>query len=193
MYHERLRAVVVALAVAAPLSLFAQSKTDMGALAADLERALGAEHVEINGQPARASAAADRPTSSFESAIVNAMNRERAAHGLTPLGVNSRLEAAADDRIADMFDKHYFSHVSPDGIQPWSWVDQRGYDYREVGENLALGYPSADSIVDGWMHSPGHRANILGAHFREVGVAVSQASPTNGYRGPTVVALYGER
>ncbi|MDQ6800721.1 MAG: CAP domain-containing protein [Acidobacteriota bacterium] len=165
----------------------------MGALAADLERALGVDHVEINGRPSRASEPADRPATTFEAAVVDAMNRERAAHGLAPLGINSRLEAAADDRIADMLDKHYFSHVSPDGIQPWSWVDQRGYDYREVGENLALGYRSADSVVDGWMHSPGHRANVLGAHFREVGVAVSQVSPTTGYRGPTVVAIYGGR
>ena len=187
-----MRAVAMALLVAAPLSLFAQ-KTDMGALAADLERVLGADHVEINGRPAKASAPVDRPTTAFEAAIVNAMNRERVAHGLAPLDVNVRLEAAADDRIADMLDKRYFSHVSPDGIQPWNWVDQRGYNYREVGENLALGYRSADSIVDGWMHSPGHRANILGARFREVGVAVSQASPTDGYRGPTVVAIYGER
>jgi uncharacterized protein YkwD len=92
-----------------------------------------------------------------------------------------------------MLDKHYFSHVSPDGVAPWNRVDQRGYYYREVGENLALGYRSADSVVDGWMHSPGHRANVLGARFREVGVAVSPVSPTSGYRGPTVVAIYGER
>jgi uncharacterized protein YkwD len=187
-----MRAVAMALLVAAPLSLFAQ-KSDMGALAADLERALGADHVEINGRPARASAVPERHASAFESAVIDAMNRERSAHGLPPLDINFRLEAAADDRIADMFDKHYFSHMSPDGIQPWNWVDQRGYDYRKVGENLALGYTSAESVVDGWMHSPGHRANVLGAHFREVGVSVSQASPTNGYRGPTVVAIYGER
>src|SRR4051794_502601 len=136
-----MRAVAMALLVAAPLSVFAQ--TDMGALAADLERKLGADHVEINGHPAKASAPVERPTSAFEMAIIDAMNRERVAHGLAPLEVNLRLEAAADDRIADMLDKRYFSHVSPDGIQPWNRVDQRGYNYREVGENLALGYRSA--------------------------------------------------
>lgn len=187
-----MRAVVMALLVAAPLSLFAQ-KTDMGALAADLERALGADHVEINGRPSKASAPAERTATVFETAIVDAMNRQRIAHGLAPLEVNVRLEAAADDRIADMLDKRYFSHVSPDGVQPWNRVDQRGYAYQRVGENLALGYRSADSVVDGWMRSPAHRANVLGARFREVGVAASQASPTDGYRGPTVVAIYGER
>src|SRR5260370_34522304 len=98
-----MRVVAMALLVAAPLSLFAQ-KTDMGALAADLERALGADHVEINGRPAKASAVPERHASAFESAVVDAMNRERATYGLAPLDINMRLEAAADDRIAGMFD-----------------------------------------------------------------------------------------
>ncbi len=121
------------------------------------------------------------------------MNSERAAYGLQPLRLNSRLALAADDRVEDMFAKEYFNHVSPDGLQPWTWVHRRGYNYRLIGENLAVGYPSAAAVVDGWMHSPGHRANILGRGFNEVGVALGAGSPTRGYRGPTVVALYGAR
>ena len=125
--------------------------------------------------------------------LVDQMNRERAAQGLKPLRVNESLSAAALDRIDDMFAKHYFSHVSPDGIQPWEWVDKRGYDYRAMGENLAVGYTSAASVVDGWMHSPEHRANVLKPVYEEVGVAVVPQSPTRPFHGPTVVALYGER
>ena len=125
--------------------------------------------------------------------LVDQMNRERTAHGLKPLHVNAELSAAALDRIDDMFAKHYFSHVSPDGIQPWQWVDKRGYDYHAMGENLAVGYSSAESVVDGWMHSPEHRANVLKPAFDEVGVAVVAQSPRQPFRGPTVVALYGER
>ena len=125
--------------------------------------------------------------------MVVEMNVERAAHGLPALRINDQLSAAATDRIADMFGKHYFAHVSPDGIEPWSWVDRHGYNYRHVGENLAVGYPTAASVVDGWMHSAGHRANLLGKTYDEVGVAVAQGSPTHTFRGPTVVALYGER
>src|SRR5690349_20554932 len=121
------------------------------------------------------------------------MNRERIANGLQPLRINPRLGLAADDRITDMFSKHYFNNVSPDGLQPWSWVDRRGYRYREVGENLAVGYPTAESVVDGWMHSPGHRANVLGSDFEEVGVAVAPGSPQRPFSGPTIVALYGEQ
>ena len=133
-----------------------------------------------------------RPASTFEKAVVDDMNRERAARGLEPLRINPRLSQAAGDRATDMFSKHYFQHVSPDGISPFSWAEKRGYAYHEIGENLALGYRSADEVVDGWMHSPGHRANVLG-DYDEVGVAVVDGSPTPGYRGPTVVAIYGER
>ena len=128
---------------------------------------------------------------SMAEAVVEAMNRERVSHGLPPLRINDTLCAAAFDRLDDMFAKHYFSHVSPDGLQPWAWADKRGYDYRQMGENLAVGYATADAIVDGWMHSPGHRKNVLNSAFEEVGVAVAPASPQEPFNGPTVVALYG--
>jgi uncharacterized protein YkwD len=137
--------------------------------------------------------AVDDSNPAMASAVIEQMNRERATHGLKPLRVNGELCAAALDRIDDMFAKHYFSHVSPDGIQPWEWVDKRGYDYRAMGENLAVGYSTAESVVDGWMHSPKHRENVLMPAFDEVGVAVVPASPQRPFHGPTVVALYGER
>ena len=124
--------------------------------------------------------------------LVDAMNRERAAHGLAPLRLNARLSLAAEDRIDDMFAKRYFAHVSPDGIDPFEWVLQRGYRYRLIGENLAVGYRGR-AVVDGWMHSPGHRENILQRGFDEVGIAIADGSPRRGYRGPTVVAIYGRR
>ena len=191
MHFQRLTALAVTVALAAPMPLFAQKRTDMDALAADLERALGRGHVRINGRTVEAPPA--RSASTFEEAVVEAMNRERVANGLGPLKINPRLSLAADDRITDMFAKHYFNHVSPDGLKPWTWAEKRGYNYREIGENLAVGYPTADNVVDGWMHSPGHRANILGHSFEEVGVAIAAGSPERGFAGPTVVALYGER
>ena len=126
-------------------------------------------------------------------AVVQAMNRERIAYGLRPLRISDRLSLAAQDRIYDMFSKHYFNHVAPDGTPPWKWVSHRGYDYRELAENLAIGYKTPGGIVDGWMNSPGHRANVLGEHFHDVGVAIAPGSPTRRFDGPTVVALYGEK
>jgi uncharacterized protein YkwD len=125
--------------------------------------------------------------------LVEAMNRERAAAGLGPLRLNAALSAAADDRMHDMFAKHYFEHISPDGIDPFTWAERRGYDYREIGENLAVGYPRSSDVVDGWMHSDGHRANILGADYDEIGIAIAEGAPRSSFRGPTVVALYGKR
>ena len=125
--------------------------------------------------------------------LVGEMNRERAAAGLGPLRLNAALSAAADDRMHDMFAKHYFEHISPDGIDPFTWAERRGYDYREIGENLAVGYPRASDVVDGWMHSDGHRANILGAGYDEIGIAIADGAPRSSFRGPTVVALYGKR
>jgi uncharacterized protein YkwD len=124
--------------------------------------------------------------------ILEAMNRERTARGLVPLRLNSRLSEAAQDRVGDMFSKRYFAHVSPDGINPFHWVRRRGYRYRLIGENLAVGFRGT-RVVDGWMHSPGHRANILERGFNEVGIAVANGSPQRGYKGPLVVAMYGRR
>jgi uncharacterized protein YkwD len=126
-------------------------------------------------------------------ALVAAMNRERAAAGLAPLHLNAKLTAAADDRMHDMFAKHYFDHVSPDGIDPFSWADRRGYAYSEIGENLAVGYRTAGDVVDGWMHSEHHRENVLGRDYDEIGISIADGSPTGKFHAPTVVALYGKR
>ena len=124
-------------------------------------------------------------------ALVEAMNQVRAAAGLPPLRLNERLCAAADDRMHDMFSKHYFEHISPDGIDPFTWAEKRGYDYRAIGENLAVGYRRASDVVDGWMHSEGHRQNVMGRNYEEIGIAISDGAPKRPFAGPTVVALYG--
>ena len=199
---QRLTAFAVAFALLLPLSLFAENRsrggTDLERLAAELERALGRGSVRVERGPSRETAPRETAplrdaSDPFVESVVAAMNRERAAHGLRPLRLESRLSMAAEDRVGDMMRKHYFDHVSPDGVQPFTWVRKRGYPYRMVGENLALGYRNSQSVVTGWMNSPGHRENILQRGFDEVGIAVANASPRSGYRAPLVVALYGSR
>ena len=198
---QRVTSYIVAFALLFPLSLFAENRsrgrTDLEKLAADLERALGRGSVSVDKTHKRGPHAG-RPTaqpasSGFADSIVEAMNRERAAQGLGPLQLDSRLSLAAEDRVEDMLSKGYFDHVSPDGVSPFTWVQARGYRYRMIGENLALGYRNSQSVVTGWMHSPGHRQNILKSGFNEVGIAFADTSPRRGYRGPLVVALYGRR
>lgn len=122
--------------------------------------------------------------------IVAAMNAERRQRGLGELRLDARLNAAAADRARDMFAKSYFNHIAPDGTQPFVWVKNHHYRYATIGENLADGYRSARSVVDGWMHSPGHRANVLGTSFEDVGLSIVRGSPTRSTNGYMVVALY---
>jgi uncharacterized protein YkwD len=186
---QRLASLALALLIAVAPSTFAENRsrgmTDLERLAADLERAFGKGSVRIDR-------GGELHSTPAEEAILAAMNRERRARGLSTLRLNTTLSRAAGDRIGDMFAKNYFAHVSPDGIQPFVWASKRGYRYRLIGENLAVGYRGT-AVVDGWMRSPGHRENILEPSFDEVGIAIAGGSPRRGYRGPTVVAMYGAR
>lgn len=88
-----------------------------------------------------------------------------------PLAWNGRLEQAALDHSADMATHDYFAHASQDGRTPADRVSATGYAWSSIGENIAAGYPDVAAVVEGWMKSPGHCANIMGATFREVGMA----------------------
>ena len=123
-------------------------------------------------------------------ALLGAMNEHRQRRGLRPLHRSTRLEAAAADRIRDMFAQRYFDHVAPDGTEPFTWARHRGYSYAALGENLATGQRRAEAVVEQWMRSPGHRANIMG-DFEDAGVAIAAGSPTWRSDGFTYVVLYG--
>lgn len=192
-YVQRVSAIALIVALALPLSLSAenrtQRRTSVHDVARELERRLGRGRVEVRG-----GGGPQRSTSALTAdALVAAMNRQRDAYGLAPLRLNSRLSLAAGDRVDDMLRKRYFDHVSPDGVNPFTWVARRGYTYSMIGENLAVGYASAERVVDGWMSSPGHRANILQRGFDEIGIAFDPSAPLRNYGGPLVVAMYGSR
>jgi hypothetical protein len=102
-------------------------------------------------------------------------NIHRTDAGLSVLAENSRLNTAARLKVQDMFNRQYFEHVSPDGKNVGDLVEAVGYEYIAVGENLALGnYKDDQELVQAWMDSPGHRANILSTKFTEIGVAVGR-------------------
>ncbi|MDO8537079.1 MAG: CAP domain-containing protein [bacterium] len=95
--------------------------------------------------------------------------------GLSPLAENSDLNTVARLRLEDMFAKQYFAHVSPNGSSAETEADIVGYDYIALGENLALGnFDDDEDLVQAWMDSPGHRANILNVKYLEIGVAVGK-------------------
>ena len=93
--------------------------------------------------------------------IINLVNKSRAENSASALVENQNLDNAARDKLEDMIKNNYFAHASPTGVTPWFWFEKNGYDYKYAGENLALGFSSAEKEHRAWMDSPTHRKNIL--------------------------------
>ncbi|QKW39260.1 CAP domain-containing protein [Actinomadura sp. NAK00032] len=106
---------------------------------------------------------------SSEAAVVSLTNAERAKEGCRALRVDQRLVTAARKHSADMAANGYFDHTSRNGDSPWKRMEDAGYT-SPGAENIAKGYPTAAAVVEGWMNSPGHRANILNCGLRAIGV-----------------------
>lgn len=106
-----------------------------------------------------------------QAGIILQTNFQRQGNGLGFLGESGILNSTATVKANDMCEKQYFAHISPTGIGAGGLADSFGYDYISVGENLALGpFASDEAVVEAWMGSPGHRANILNSRFTEIGV-----------------------
>ena len=136
----------------------------------------------------------DYATNTSISGLLSATNAQRANNSETSLQLNSQLTAAAQTKATDMASRNYWSHVTPDGVEPWQFITNAGYDYQTVGENLAYGFNDSDATLTGWMNSPGHRANILNSQFLDVGFGIAHAPNYQG-NGPEtiVVAMYGRQ
>lgn len=123
-------------------------------------------------------------------ALVADTNERRATSSLPNLQVDTELTAAAFAKAQDMFEHNYWAHVSPEGVTPWRWIGEAGYNYNVAGENLAKNYPTASATVDAWMASPTHRANILNGKYQDVGFAVVDGE-LDGRDATIIVAYYG--
>lgn len=106
----------------------------------------------------------------FEQQVFELTNQERAKNGLSPLKANAELNYAADKYAEEMSERGVLSHTGPDGSKPWDRAEAVGYEARMMGENLAAGQRTAEQVVEGWMGSPGHRANILKPQYTDIGV-----------------------
>ena len=135
-------------------------------------------------------------------AVLCLVNRTRAEHSLPPLRINAELEAAAEDHNAEMIQVDYFAHVAPDGETPVERIKKTGYIESEsvgyvIGENLAWGTYSLStpkSIVEAWIASPGHLANILEPRYTETGVGIVPTVPQSlgeGNPGATYAQEFG--
>ncbi len=107
---------------------------------------------------------------SYEQQVVVLVNEQRAANGLAPLTLNEKLSDVARAKSQDMHDNNYFSHTSPTYGSPFDMLKTFGISYRAAGENIAMGYATPQAVVNGWMNSAGHRANILNGSYTQIGV-----------------------
>lgn len=108
--------------------------------------------------------------SSFENEVIRLVNEKRAQYGLKALSTNWELSRVARYKSEDMASKHYFSHTSPTYGTPFQMIQSFGLSYRTAGENIAYGQTTPQKVVDAWMNSSGHRANILNASYTQIGV-----------------------
>ena len=113
--------------------------------------------------------------------VVDLVNVERAKAGLKPLVAKQDLTSVAQLKAQDMYNSRYFSHQSPNYGSPFDMMRKYGISYRAAGENIAMGQRTAAQVVQDWMNSPGHRANILNANYNEIGVGVYQSYNGYGY------------
>lgn len=108
--------------------------------------------------------------------VLNLVNRERVKAGLSPLTLDSSLSAVAQMHSEDMAKNNYFSHTNLNGLSPFDRIKNYGISYKTAGENIAMGYKDAQSVVEGWMNSQGHRENILKSSFGKMGLGCQKGS-----------------
>ena len=125
--------------------------------------------------------------------IVERMNAYRAEAGVAPLRLDDRITLAARDRMRDMEDTGYWSHESPTGMSPFTWLIVRDYSYSAAAENLASGFETAKFLVESWMESHGHRENILSPQYEDCGIAIIDGATTGRATGKSIVVLFRKR
>jgi len=121
------------------------------------------------------------------------INNFRKENGLPPLEENKLLDIAAEKKAEDMFEKGYFSHLSPEGITPWYWIRESGYEYKYAGENLAKGFSNNEKTFEALVASPSHKENILNENYQDVGIAVISKEFKDEGERIIVVQMFGSQ
>lgn len=122
--------------------------------------------------------------------LVELSNQKRGANNLSVLKENFSLERAAQMKADDMARSGYFSHDSPSGLTPWYWIEKAGYAFSYAGENLAVNFFDSGDVVDAWLASPTHRANIMNSNFTEIGIGTAKGV-YQGREAVFIVQMFG--
>lgn len=122
--------------------------------------------------------------------VLNQTNLQRQNNGLPALKYSSVLSKSATDKANDMFAHNYWAHTSPTGTTPWDFFKEAGYQYTVAGENLARDFYDTESLMEGWMNSPTHKANIINSKYQEIGIGVVNGT-LGGIKTTLVVQHFG--
>lgn len=114
------------------------------------------------------------PLQSLEAEVIRLINIERTNRGIPALKTNWQLSRVARYKSQDMINKNYFSHQSPTYGSPFDMMKSFGLRFSAAAENIAYGQRTAKEVVNAWMNSPGHRANILSRSYTETGVGAAK-------------------
>lgn len=120
-------------------------------------------------QPASPQQSGD--SAKYAQQVLDIVNQERSKAGLKPLTMNDKLSKVAMAKAQDMYNNNYFDHQSPTYGSPFDMMKSFGVTYNSAGENIAKGQSSPSEVMNQWMNSPGHRANILNSGFTQIGIA----------------------
>ncbi len=121
--------------------------------------------------------------SQFGQQVLTLVNEARSNAGLKPLSMNAELSRMAMFKAQDMYDNNYFSHDSPTYGSPFQMMKSFGIAYKWAGENIAKGQRSPLEVMNAWMNSPGHKANILSVNFTQIGIAYYNAEWVQAFIG----------
>jgi uncharacterized protein YkwD len=125
------------------------------------------------GSPKASPGPAGTGVAADEAAVLSLVNQQRAKAGCPALARDSRLAGAARAHSADMAAHGYFDHTTPAGVTAAQRITNAGYRWSSMGENIAEGQRTPADVMNAWMNSPGHRANILNCGFRNIGVGLA--------------------
>lgn len=111
----------------------------------------------------------------MEDQVIKLVNVQRARRGLQSLRKNTTLAKIARYKAQDMVNRHYFSHISPTYGSPFKMMENFGIRFSAAGENIAMGQRTPQEVMNAWMNSPGHRANILSPSYTQIGVGFAKS------------------
>lgn len=120
-------------------------------------------------------------------------NSNRAANGLGGLTVNNQLVTSATNKAQAMLASDCWDHYCPPGTSPWSFILNAGYEYIYAGENLGEGFTNSSTLMNAWMNSPTHRANVLSGNFTEIGIGFAYGSYQGNPNNTIVVVHFGSK